>query len=258
MTDQTVAENQDEIDKIMSEIEELQQEMSAVADPKPAAAAAPAPTPAPPAAAAVAPTPTPAPAPTPASAEVSEEPLLETSEEASQEISQAEIEEIMAEATEGEPEGGSPTAQELEQGILKEFSGEGEEPWLEETLANLKPEAESTTGEGLLDVPSEEFSGEEGSSGAPDAIGDPEDFEAELAEQRKVVQLIPTKKTQFSTDMDGAILGMTVQGKMTIQLNYEDALQVTVGFHDDSVLIQLSDGTEFKIPTKRNTSKKPA
>jgi len=133
-------EDQDEIEQIMSEIEELQQEMGSLAPPVKSAAPAPAAVsasaavtpPAPPVSASgnsaatslpVAPKDTPAPS------------------AATSPASQPEI----------QPAPGKISEDELEKEILKEFSGAGDEPWLEETLAHLKSDP-AEQGKGILDA----------------------------------------------------------------------------------------------------------
>jgi hypothetical protein len=54
-------------------------------------------------------------------------------------------------------------------------------------------------------------------------------------------------------------LSMTVTGQMSLKLNFDyEGQEVLVHFNTDVIHIQFSDGTEFKIPVKRNQSKKAA
>ena len=47
-------------------------------------------------------------------------------------------------------------------------------------------------------------------------------------------------------------LSMTLTGKMTLKLAYEyEGEQVSISFVDQALMVQLSDGTEFKIPVRR-------
>jgi len=133
-------EDQDEIEQIMSEIEELQQEMGSLAPPVKSAAPAPA---AVSASAAVTP---PAP-PVSASGNSAATSLpvapkeTPASSAATSPASQPEI----------QPAPGKISEDELEKEILKEFSGAGDEPWLEETLAHLKSDP-AEQGKGILDA----------------------------------------------------------------------------------------------------------
>lgn len=50
-------------------------------------------------------------------------------------------------------------------------------------------------------------------------------------------------------------LAMTLTGKMNLKLKYEfDGQEVTVGFDDHMLCVELSDGTEFRIPVRKKKS----
>ncbi|MBI3534631.1 MAG: hypothetical protein HY072_03990 [Deltaproteobacteria bacterium] len=62
-------------------------------------------------------------------------------------------------------------------------------------------------------------------------------------------QVIPFKNNQPSDD---GSLQLTLQGKITLHLKYEYLDQtVTLHFSDQSLNVQLADGTEFKIPVHK-------
>jgi len=56
----------------------------------------------------------------------------------------------------------------------------------------------------------------------------------------------------MNNDETSPSLTMSLTGSMTLRLKYEFAGQeVTVGFSDEFLKIELADGTEFKIPVGR-------
>ncbi|MFL5812287.1 MAG: hypothetical protein ACJ763_01820 [Bdellovibrionia bacterium] len=61
-----------------------------------------------------------------------------------------------------------------------------------------------------------------------------------------------TPQAPQTNDESSPSLTMSLTGSMTLKLKYEFAGQeVTVGFSDDFLKIELADGTEFKIPVGR-------
>jgi hypothetical protein len=106
--------------------------------------------------------------------------------------------------------------------ILKEIQANGlvDESNMEETLAELKSE---DTGSSLLDEPTE------------------------MAE-------IPMSNTGGNSGNDGT-LSMTLTGNMTLKLKYEfEGQEVTISFADQALRVQMTDGTEFKVPVARTAS----
>jgi hypothetical protein len=203
------AETQDEIEQIMSEIEELQQEMSAAtavatdASPK-APQAAVAPPPAPPAQSSLTPPAPKAPPPKPKLVPSPEPVAQEVEAVAAQEIPAHEVSEV-----------------EEAESILKEFSGEGEEPWLEETMANL-----------------------------PDNSNESSLLEDRVEPAMEAQELKEEASTQASSH-EGGSLTMSVRGNIAIQLKHETSGQfISVGFNQHSIRISVSDGTEFKVPIR--------
>ena len=123
----------------------------------------------------------------------------------------------------------------VEEDILREIqatarstdnaSGQAEEASLEDTLGDLK---EEVTG-GLLG-------------------DDAEGVEAQVAAE---VEEIMSKEEKGS---DGT-LSMTLTGNMTLKLKYEfEGQEVTISFVDQSLRVQMTDGTEFKVPVSRNAT----
>jgi hypothetical protein len=105
--------------------------------------------------------------------------------------------------------------------ILKEIQANGlvDESNMEETLAELKSE---DTGSSLLDEP--------------------------MTEE---VEEITEKPMSSNTNGDGS-LTMTLTGNMTLKLKYEfEGQEVTISFADQALRVQMTDGTEFKVPVSR-------
>jgi peptidoglycan hydrolase CwlO-like protein len=232
-------ESQDEIEQIMNEIEELQQEMNSAAMPKTTQSSPPA-------------------HPQSASSTVS-----------------GQASEIKADL---EPELTSQAAgisdSEVDQDILKDFSGDGDEPWLEETLATLK-DSKSEGGGGML--------GDLNTSNEPSQ----DELEKELAAEREAVEKMiqeeseaaaqvekevrtdpPAQRSRSQSPSDGlsmsspsqeagqgqgqvlgSSLGLSIEGQMTLKLNYaSNSRQMTIQFSHQFIVIQLADGTEVKLP----------
>jgi hypothetical protein len=135
----------------------------------------------------------------------------------------SEIEELQSELEEtGTPTGEASGADLSNEDILKEIQANGlvDESNMEETLAELKSEE---AGSSLLDEPSGETYSEKPMSNTGGNSG----------------------------DNDGA-LTMTVTGNMTLKLKYEfEGQEVTISFADQALRVQMTDGTEFKVPVAR-------
>jgi hypothetical protein len=210
------AETQDEIDQIMSEIEELQQEMNAATQ---ASSTPVAPEVLPPSATST------VPSPPPGSAAPSEEAQLMLNPEAELGVSD------------------QSSLDAVEKDILKEFEGDGEEPWLEETMANLKTAPEKVD----QDLPPENHEAEV--QGIED-LG-PDQFSQEMSVEEEVQQMIESE----DLSEDGS-LAMSVSGKLSLKLNHPKSGQsLLIQFGADSVLVRLSNGVEFKAPFQRKTSR---
>ncbi len=121
-------------------------------------------------------------------------------------------------------------------------SGEAADAPMEEILAGIR-ERDESEGEGP-------------------SVSQTEGGESEMSEDDSSV--IPFraqqgKAEQGSTQGDEGCLTMTLSGQMRLKLRYEFAGQdITVGFNDGALHVELSDGTEFKIPVHRGASRKQA
>jgi hypothetical protein len=73
------------------------------------------------------------------------------------------------------------------------------------------------------------------------------EVEAEMREQMEESGMPPKESARDSGTME-----MTLQGDMTLRIRYQfEGQEVVVAFHDHALHVQLSDGTEFKIPVAR-------
>ncbi len=73
---------------------------------------------------------------------------------------------------------------------------------------------------------------------------------------QNVTQLRPTPTEAWGEPSKSeGCLSMTLSGQMTLKLKYEfEGQEVTIGFVDQCLKVELSDGTEFKIPVKRKAA----
>jgi hypothetical protein len=174
---QVEAETQNEIDEIMSEIQNLQQ---GLAEPAPKSAAPP--------------TKTPPAKPQLKAVESVPGPQAAPAEEASM-------------------------ATEIS---MDDFRGSSDDASMEETLAGMKEE--ESNGTGLLDQ-------------APVDAGEE--------------QMSHHDENNESQAQEGS-LTMTLTGNMTLKLKYEfEGQEVSVGFSENFLKVELSDGTQFRIPVGR-------
>ncbi|HLD99020.1 MAG TPA: hypothetical protein VJB59_02110 [Bdellovibrionota bacterium] len=204
------SDTQDEIDKIMSEIEDLQKELAS-ADPAPAGSSA---------------------------TDEPHEPDLKVIE-------------------------GGESAEEPSADAMGEFHASEGDVSMEETLGDLKEE-ESSTGNSLLDqIGTEQATAAEESETnmsldnvESDNAGD---FSSDLETEEEVEQRpVRTSAPSRAGASEGA-LTMTLTGNMTLSLKYDfEGEEVIVGFTDHTLKVQLSDGTEFKIPVRRRGLKRAA
>lgn len=141
---------------------------------------------------------------------------------------------------------------EPEEMTIEDFRGGADDASMEETLGNL---AEEPASGGMLADAEEEI---------PEPTGD-DAIEAELAaalaEQKEetvsVTELKPKSRSR-STNPEPAsggqegTLTLSLTGSMTLKLRYEcEGQEVTIGFSGDALRVELSDGTEFKVPVNR-------
>ncbi|OFZ78936.1 MAG: hypothetical protein A2603_14640 [Bdellovibrionales bacterium RIFOXYD1_FULL_55_31] len=210
------SDTQDEIDKIMSEIEDLQKELAS-ADSAPAGTSA---------------------------ADEPHEPDLK-----------------VIEGGEGGESGES--EDEPSADAMGEFHASEGDVSMEETLGDLKEE-EPSTGNSLLDqIGTEQATAAEESETnmsldnvESDNAGD---FSSDLETEEEVEQRpVRTSAPSRAGASEGA-LTMTLTGNMTLSLKYDfEGEEVIVGFTDHTLKVQLSDGTEFKIPVRRRGLKRAA
>jgi hypothetical protein len=190
-----------------------------------------------------------------------------------------EIEQIMSEIEELQQEmGESPAPAEMEapaaeapaaeapaaeEDILGEFraGAGGSDSSMEDTLSALPEDEEATpAGPNLIDQALEASAEEEAPvAEAPAESTEPEETYAEAEEpsQGEVIPMTPRQNakpapTPAASTAEHGSLTLTLSGNMTLNLAYEcDGQSVTLGFSDHCLLIQLADGSEFKIPVRR-------
>ena len=135
--------------------------------------------------------------------------------------------------------------------IMDEFrSGSSDEPSMEETLSDLRDEGPS--GPSLLDDPVEI---EEEVRTGPQEPEATEEFEEDESDEEETLEMEMSEieeegETMSNFEGDGTMT-MVLNGNMTLKLKYEiDGQEVTIGFADKMLKVQLADGTEFKIPLR--------
>lgn len=112
---------------------------------------------------------------------------------------------------------------------LKEVDWAG----MEETLSHL--EDEPSSGHSLFDQMTQE----------------PEKENPEVIDMKEMQSTYSTEK-----ETDGS-LTMTLTGNMTLKLKYAyGGHEVVVGFNEQFLVVQMADGTEFKVPVGRPTLKR--
>lgn len=162
-----------------------------------------------------------------------------------------EIEELQREMSEVTPQANPPKLQVVpteaggngsEDHFMEEFHSTDDAPSMEETLGDLKEEESS--GSSLLDQ-----------------VGSTE--EVQDIEEKGEVMSAPVNGHDYDTVEETpssgkpGSLSMTLTGSMTLTLKYEyEGEEVVVGFTDHALKVQLSDGTEFKIPVRKKTKGK--
>lgn len=136
-----------------------------------------------------------------------------------------------------------------EAAILKDFEGQGEEPWLEETMAHLNSAQNERS---LLEQEQEQSSGG-GALGALDDEPSAAIPEAPpLARPHANPRMGALPPLQAPAASGAGAISLTVEGQMTLQLRYAaDQYGVTITFSEQGLQLILQDGTEFKIPLRR-------
>ena len=218
----------DEIDQIMNEIEELQQSMGSA---QPVSAAPPPP-------AATKSTPVAAPPVATAPTEIPQH----------QAIAQASADDVMA-----------------------EFQAGKSEDSIEETLGTLKDDEPLSPG--LIDTALEGPVVATGQDAVDQALSDVPEAASPHAEQEDTIEefdepiqepismhdTVQRRATAATSGGSDASVSVKLSGEMTLKLSYEyEGQEVTIGFTDGALRVELSDGTEFKIPVRRNSLRKAA
>lgn len=136
---------------------------------------------------------------------------------------------------------------------LSEFSaGGGDGGSMEETLGDLEEE-HPTTGGGLLSAaPHPEETHPET---LEEEYSKAEEASASTQVSAPVVPIStykPAERPKMSNTSNGpGTLSMTLRGDMQLELNYESGEQaVSLKFDDGTFIVQLADGTEFRVPMK--------
>lgn len=76
----------------------------------------------------------------------------------------------------------------------------------------------------------------------------------QMAQEKEVDPLEGSKMEE--KELDGC-LTMTLTGNMNLKLKYEyGGQEVTVGFNDQFLIVQMADGTEFKVPVGKPMPKR--
>lgn len=121
---------------------------------------------------------------------------------------------------------------------MDDFRGGSDEPSMEETLGS---EIEEPAAGGLLaDAPSKTVS-------APAAAQQEEATVTELKPKA-----VATAAHESRGETQSGTLTLSLTGSMNLRLRYEcEGQEVTIGFVDDALRVELADGTEFKVPVRR-------
>lgn len=218
----------DEIDEIMNEIEELQKSMSA-SQVTPAAPSAP---------------------------EVN---VMEEFKGGSDDVS---MEETLANLKDDEPSGPNliDQAMEAEAAASQAPDEEVSSPELEEVLKEVQSEAEEAAEEDELLEEAEAEALDNAVAEAEEAAllaAESEDQDSPVSEEvEKVVEKeeVPMSEAprRGRTQSGQPTVSVKLTGDMLLRLSYEfEGQEVLVSFADGSLRVELSDGTEFKIPVRR-------
>jgi hypothetical protein len=142
-----------------------------------------------------------------------------------------------------------------EPGSVSDFHASADEPSMEETLGELKEDDSAPRGRSLLD------NGDgEGETGAGEdeeardgAMASYDADDEDVYEDAEGGQTMTGSKEREMAGgaADEGSLTMSIRGNMTLKLKYEcDGCEVMVGVQGNALVVQLADGTEFKIPVR--------
>jgi predicted nucleic acid-binding Zn-ribbon protein len=132
--------------------------------------------------------------------------------------------------------------------VMAEFQPSDGDASMEEALSTLKDDESSTPN--LIEQSLEaDLDAELGSDESLDDVL--ERAEAEIEEE--LVEDLTVSEIRKSS------VSVTLSGDMTLNLSYEfEGQEVTIGFVDGALHVELSDGTEFKLPLRRSGLKRVA
>ncbi len=172
----------------------------------------------------------------------------------------------VVEAPEGEPVHVTEETSEVQEDALKEFhAGKEGSSSIEETLADLKDDESVGTGTNLIDqaIEAERKAMEKNDETQVEAVHeDTHESEEPIEEARPPKRRARGGKLSRSTstppplpvhsgEASGSV-DLTLSGHLGLRLRYEyEGQEVIIGFSDGSLHVEMSDGTEFKIPVRR-------
>lgn len=143
--------------------------------------------------------------------------------------------ETTADAIVEEAEASAPGQVSANPDSMEEFRGSTDDAGMEETLSGLQEEP--AAGPTLLDQVAP----------AVQLVQTNED-KGEVMSDRDETQVA-------AETAESGSLSITLTGNMTLKLKYEyEGEEVVIGFSDHALKVQMTDGTEFKIPVKRKAA----
>ncbi|MGK5083286.1 hypothetical protein WDW37_08260 [Bdellovibrionota bacterium FG-1] len=239
----------DEIDKIMNEIEELQKSMNPPGAPSapPAAVVSP-------------------PVPATAPAAIDDIDAIMAAHAPTEAVAEVVADEAMAEIQEGRTE----TSIEETLGSLKDEEPSAGPNLIDQAIEAQPDEAQPEVEAQAVQDQVEAIQAQPVSSFSPEVFDEAieaviEPVEPVAAQPQATVHHLPrsapiqeTTPMKENTSSDASI-SVKLSGTMTLKLSYEfEGQEVTVSFNDGALRVELSDGTEFKIPVRRNSLRKTA
>jgi hypothetical protein len=228
----------DEIDEIMNEIEELQQSMSASqASPAKAKAAAPIQE---------------AETEPKVNEEVNEPSGMEDFRGGSDDVS---MEETLANLKDDEPSGPNLIDQAME---AEAAAAQGEDETAgPETVEAATAESTESEDELLNDAESDAL--DEAVAEAEEAVLAAAEAEEAINESEEEEVTMSEAPRRGRVGSGQPTVSVKLTGDMLLRLSYEfEGQEVLVGFADGALRVELSDGTEFKIPVRRSPVRKAA
>lgn len=140
--------------------------------------------------------------------------------------------------------------------LMKDFHGSSEDASMEETLGDLKAD-EVPAGKSILDEPTvveEPIDEEQPMANVKTTMADVTPLR-EVKNDHSQRWSTPTKIPSSSRAPADGKMTLTLSGSINLSLKYDySGEEVTVGFEDEYLFVELSDGTEFKIPVGKRRS----